>query len=111
MWEGPSVIHSRPLQGGRGRERHVFWVNLGNPHLSPCHFPRYKVRDWIVVSRFANGIRIPRGRGEGSYLLKIALLRGWVAATWVLQARQLILIPTPVWETPDQIISKGSFQP
>lgn len=89
----------------------LFWVNLGKPLLSPCHFPRYKVRVWIVVSKFASGIRIPRGRGEGSYFLKVPMLGGWVAGTWVLQARQLIVIPTPVWEIPDQITSEGSFQP
>ena len=48
----------------------LFWVNLGKPLLlSPCHFPRYKVRDWIVVSRFASGMRIPWGQGEGELFL------------------------------------------
>ena len=90
----------------------LFWVNLGKPLLlSPCHFPRYKVRDWIVVSRFASGMRIPRGQERGSYFFKIPIWGGWVAGTWVLQARLLILIPTRVWETPDQITSEGSFQP
>ena len=55
----------------------LFWVTLGKPLLlSPCHCPRYKVRDWIVVSRFASGMRIPRGQGEGELFLKNSYFGG-----------------------------------
>lgn len=40
------------------------------------------------------------GAGRGELFLKNCSLRGWVAGTWVLQARQLILIPTRVWGDP-----------